>query len=107
MTALRVARYRVTRDTPDGGDVDLDAEVITAPDGHRVTEAETEDFTARRAGRPSLGGAHANSPVVAVRVPAELRARAEAQASREGITLSEFTRRALLARIAGGGARGA
>ena len=41
--------YRVTPETVDGGDVDLDAEAVLGLDGRRITEADTQAFTTRGA----------------------------------------------------------
>lgn len=46
-------------------------------------------------GRPSLSGMPSSSPQVVVRMPPQLRDAAKELAAREGITLSELTRRAL------------
>ena len=48
--------YRVTPETVDGGDVDLDAEAVLGLDGRRITEADIQAFTTARDGRPSLRG---------------------------------------------------
>ena len=61
--------YRVTPETVDGGDVDLDAEAVLGLDGRRITEADTQAFTTARGGRPSLTGAGTRSPRVSFRVP--------------------------------------
>ena len=40
--------YRVTPETVDGGDVDLDSEVVLDLDGRRITEADTQSFASSR-----------------------------------------------------------
>jgi hypothetical protein len=50
---INPADYRVTPETVDGGDVDLDAEVVLGLDGRRITEADTQAFTTG-AGRPAF-----------------------------------------------------
>lgn len=89
--------YRVTKATRDGGGINLDDEAVYAPDGHRVTEAETQAFTASRGGRPSLSGEHQHSPVLGVRLPPELRTRVDVAAKDAGIPVSEVVRQALYA----------
>jgi hypothetical protein len=91
------SRYRVTADTIDGGDIDLDTEVVySAVDGHRITEAETEKFTQdRAAGRPSLTGAGKHSPRLSFRVPVTILQLAEQRADAEQVSLSVLARRAL------------
>jgi hypothetical protein len=49
----------------------------------------------KRVGRKSLGGAAGVSPRVNFRMTAELQARAQARAAREGKTVSELAREAL------------
>lgn len=100
------ARYRVDKDTRDGGSIDLDREAVYAPDGHRVTEAETEAFTASRGGRPSLSGQRKPSPVLGVRLPPELRKQADAAAAAAGVPTSEVVRQALAAWLAPNARRG-
>jgi hypothetical protein len=85
--------YRVTTETVDGGDVDVDAEVMLGSDGRRITEADTQAFTTTRRGRPSLTGAH--SPRVSFRVPELILQRAEHRAEVEQVSLSVLARRAL------------
>ena len=58
--------YRVTPETVDGGDVDVDAEVVLDLDGRRVTEADTRAFATARGGRPSSAGAGSHSPQVSL-----------------------------------------
>ncbi len=48
-----------------------------------------------RGGRPSLHGGSGASPLVAFRLPPEVRRRAEAEASRRGVSLSQLAREAL------------
>jgi hypothetical protein len=87
--------YRVTPETVDGGDVDLDAEAVLGLDGRRITEAETQAFTTARGGRPSLTGAGTRSPRVSFRVPELILQRAEQRAEVEQVSLSVLARRAL------------
>lgn len=58
-------------------------------------EAGYELAAAKRVGRKSLAGAHGTSPRVNFRMTAELQARAQARAEREGKTVSEIAREAL------------
>ncbi len=88
------ARYRVTAATVDGGDVDLDQEVVVGPDGTRLTEADIEAFTERR-GRPSLSGGKGKSPQVAFRLDPVLQSKAEQAAAAQGTTVSKLARTAL------------
>jgi predicted HicB family RNase H-like nuclease len=89
----------------DGGDIDLDEEVVTLPDGTRLTEARAAKLAEqtirevhRRIGRPALGGLSekgARSPQVSFRVPPRLAKRAEEMAAEQGKTLSQLGREAL------------
>ncbi len=89
-----------------GPDVDLDKEVIKDKKGRRITERRAQQI-ARDAleqagrGRPSLSGRRARSPQVSFRAPAELRAKAEERAVREGKTVSQLAREALERLLAG------
>lgn len=87
--------YRVTAATRDGGSIDLDTDAVSAPDGHRVTEAETEAFTTNRGGRPSLSGERKHSPVIGVRVSPQVRDQIDAAAKAAGVPTSEIVRQAL------------
>ena len=58
-------------------------------------EAGYELTAAKRVGRKSLGGTGGTSPRVNFRMTAELQARAQARAEREGKTVSEIAREAL------------
>ena len=58
-------------------------------------EAGYELTAVKRVGRRSLGGAGGTSPRVNFRMTAELQARAQARAEREGKTVSEIAREAL------------
>lgn len=89
-----------------GPDVDLDKEVIRDAKGRRITEKRAEDIAEETLkkigrGRPSLTGAKVRSPQVSFRAPAELRAKAEARATREGKTVSQLAREALERLLAG------
>ena len=87
--------YRVTPETVDGGDVDLDSEVVRDLDGRRITEADTQSFATSRGGRPSLTAAGTHSPRVSFRVPEPILQRAEQRAEVEQVSLSVLARRAL------------
>lgn len=92
----------VTTETRIGPDVDLEREVIRLTDGTRLTAAVAEaivEEVRRGGGRPSLSGAPARSPQIAFRVPPEIRDRAERAAADEGVTVSQFAREALEARL--------
>ena len=54
--------YRVTPETVDGGDVDLDSEVVLDLDGRRITEADTQSFASSRGGRAGISGAGTPPP---------------------------------------------
>lgn len=95
------SRYRITADAIDLGTIDLDKEAVYAPDGHRVTEAETEAFTLSRGGRPSLSGERRNSPVLGVRLAPAERIRLDQAAEAAGVSASEIVRRALTAWLDG------
>jgi hypothetical protein len=89
-----------------GPDVDLDKEVIRDTKGRRITEKRAKDIAEETLekigrGRPSLTGARVRSPQVSFRAPAELRAKAEARATREGKTVSQLAREALERLLAG------
>ncbi|HEY1711522.1 MAG TPA: ribbon-helix-helix protein, CopG family [Solirubrobacteraceae bacterium] len=58
-------------------------------------EAGYELTDAKRVGRRSLSGASGSSPRVNFRMTAELQARAQERAEREGKTVSEIAREAL------------
>lgn len=74
-----------------GGTVLTDEEVNRLAD---EAEAGYDLDTARRVGRPSLGGGDEHSPHVSFRAPADLRAKAEQRAAREGKTVSQLAREA-------------
>lgn len=83
-----------------GPDVDLRTEDVRDSQGRRITE-EYADRAAADAlavvgrGRPSLTGAKTTSPQVTFRVTPELRAKAAAEAARQGRRLSDVAREAL------------
>lgn len=58
-------------------------------------EAGYDLSAAKRVGRKSLAGGDGRSPRVNFRMTAELQARAEARAAREGKTISQIAREAL------------
>lgn len=93
---IDTSRYIVTSDSEIiEGEADLDNGQYIGPDGVRLTEANTDEYTRRRAiGRPSLGD-RGSSPQVAFRIPPELRERAEKIAKQEGTTVSALARDAL------------
>ena len=64
-------------------------------------EAGYDLSKARRVGRPSLDGGQKHSPHVSFRAPAELRAKAEVRAAREGKTVSQLAREAFEQYLAG------
>jgi len=92
-----------------GPDIDLDAEVVTEPDGSRLTEQRAqmiaeETLTEVRRGRPSLGSKRSKSgrsPQITMRVTETTRAKAARRARSEGRTLSELARDALERYLAG------
>jgi predicted HicB family RNase H-like nuclease len=88
----------ITPETPIGPDVSLDQDDVRLADGTRLTaEAASQivEDARRAAGRPSLTGPGKHSPQVSARVPPELRAAAERQASREGKSVSQLIRELL------------
>ena len=81
-------------------DVDLESDDVRDSQGRRITEdyarAATEQAIASVGpGRPSLTGTKATSPQVTFRVTPELRARAAAEAERQGRRISDVAREAL------------
>ena len=81
-------------------DVDLKVDDVRDSQGRRITEeyaqraaAQALDSVGR--GRPSLTGTRGTSPQVTFRVPPELRARATAEADRQGRRVSDLAREAL------------
>jgi hypothetical protein len=83
----------------DGGDIDLDEEVVLDSNGNRITEAHAHEMAehALRAvrGRPSLTSAGRHSPRVSFRLPDIALERAEQVARQEGKTVSALAREAL------------
>lgn len=97
MSGTSRTRVRIT-----GPEVDLSREVLVDSQGRRVDQAyvdealaEVEEDVRRRAGRPSLTGTSEHSPHVTFRVTPEMKARAEAAAVEQGITVSALARLAL------------
>lgn len=89
---------RIAHDTPIGPDVDLDHEDVRLLDGTRLTQEIADGIVEdvrRSSGRPSLTGAKAPSPQVTFRVTPELRAKAAAEAARQGRRISDVAREAL------------
>ncbi len=81
-------------------DVDLAVEDVRDSKGRRITEEYAERAAADALasvgrGRPSLTGAPAHSPQVTFRVTPELRAKANAEAVRQGRRVSDVARAAL------------
>lgn len=81
-------------------DVDLATEDVRDSQGRRITEEYAEDAAADALarggrGRPSLTGAKAHSPQVTFRVTPQLRAKAAAEAARQGRRISDVAREAL------------
>ena len=101
---LDPCEYVVRPDT-EISDIDLDTEEFRLRDGRRLTEelagrlARAAQTEIRRRnlvpGRKSLSGDGTHSPVIRVRVPEQLRAKAEQRAAAEGVSLSVLTREAL------------
>jgi predicted HicB family RNase H-like nuclease len=89
-----MSKYRVLPD------VDLAAADVRDSKGRRMTEEYAERAAAEALesigrGRPSLTGAKVPSPQVTFRVTPELRARAAAEAARQGRRVSDVARDAL------------
>lgn len=89
-----MAKYQI------GPDVDLRTEDVRDSQGRRITEEYADRATADALasvgrGRPSLTGARASSPQVTFRVTPELRAKAVAEAARQGRRVSDVAREAL------------
>jgi hypothetical protein len=82
-----------------GPDLDLDAEEFIGPSGRRLTEQRAEELTAKLVGpipgRPSLTAPGTHSPMLHVRVPAELKEQLAEYAEREGRNQSDVVRDAL------------
>jgi hypothetical protein len=81
-------------------DVDLNVDDVRDSHGRRITEEYAQTATAQALGtvgrgRPSLTGTSGTSPQVTFRVTPELRARAAAEADRQGRRLSDVAREAL------------
>lgn len=81
-------------------DVDLEIDDVRDSQGRRITEEYAQAATAQAIasagrGRPSLTGTKATSPQVTFRVTPELRARAAAEAERQGRRISDVAREAL------------
>ena len=81
-------------------DVDLEIDDVRDSQGRRITEDYARAATAHAIaavgrGRPSLTGTKATSPQVTFRVTPELRARAAAEADRQGRRVSDVARDAL------------
>lgn len=81
-------------------DVDLETDDVRDSQGRRITEdyvraATDQAIGSVGPGRPSLTGTKATSPQVTFRVTPELRARAAAEAERQGRRISDVAREAL------------
>lgn len=72
---------------PADGKAEIERLADEAEAGYDLTKAP-------RVGRPSLGGRHERSPHLSFRAAAELRARAERRAAKEGKTVSQLAREA-------------
>lgn len=94
--------------TPDAtfSDIDLDAEEFHLPDGTRLTEQRAGELEAAEAektrrlqnlvpGRKSLSGNGTHSPVLQVRLSADLHARVQRAAAERQISASRLARAAL------------
>jgi predicted HicB family RNase H-like nuclease len=87
------------------GGPDIPDEEVVLPSGRRLTgevRQEIVDETraaARKAGRPSLTRPGRRSPQIGVRLSEEDHDRVKRAAEREGISTSEFARRAIAAEI--------
>jgi len=81
-------------------DVDLEVDDVRDSQGRRITEeyaqgAAAQALASMGRGRPSLTGTKGISPQVTFRVTPELRARAAAEADRQGRRISDVAREAL------------
>ena len=81
-------------------DVDLAVDDVRDSQGRRITEeyaraASGQALASVGRGRPSLAGTRGTSPQVTFRVTPELRARAAAEADRQGRRVSDVAREAL------------
>lgn len=81
-------------------DVDVEVDDVRDSQGRRITEEYAQAATAQAIafvgrGRPSLTGTKATSPQVTFRVTPELRARAAAEADRQGRRISDVAREVL------------
>lgn len=81
-------------------DVDLESDDVRDSRGRRITEdcaraGTNQAIASIGPGRPSLTGMKATSPQVTFRVTPELRARAAAEAVRQGRRISDVAREAL------------
>lgn len=84
-----------------GPDVGSDDEVYDTH-GNRIDQDYIDQAVAdvhRMVGRPSLSADGGTTQAITFRVPAEERANAQAAADEEGISLSEYARRALEDRL--------
>ena len=86
-----------------GPDIDLDKEVVLDSSGVRITEARAQDLAEyviqeyeKQPGRPSLTGKSQHSPQISFRVPESLAKRAEELAVKQGKTVSQLGREALV-----------
>ena len=93
-----LSRYRLT----DSGHVapgyiDLDAADEQWPDGRPLTEASTEAYTQARANtRPQPDDGSSASAPIGIRLPADLSALVRRQAARDGMSTTEWVRRAVV-----------
>jgi hypothetical protein len=95
---------RLPDDVTIGADLDLDGEEFIGPSGQRLTSERAEQLTARLVGpvpgRPSLTAPGTHSPMLHVRVPAELKDQLAHYAEREGRRQSDIVRDALAGYLA-------
>jgi hypothetical protein len=90
---------RFPDDVTIGPDLDLDAEEFYLPSGERLTEQRAQELVEKIAGpvpgRPSLTAPGTHSPMLHVRVPAELKDQLTEYAERESRRQSDIVRDAL------------
>lgn len=99
---MSTGRYPAGSDFGEiGPDVDVDAEEIFDSHGNRIdadyiAEAVSAVHTQLRRGRPSLDDdGQPRSPQLSIKFPQRLKAAADAQARREGRTVSDLVRDAV------------
>lgn len=104
MTGKQRPPERFPTNVTIGPDLDLDAEEFHAPSGERLTEKRAQELVEQLVGpvpgRPSLTAPGTHSPMLNVRVPAELKSRLSEYAEREGLRQSDVVRDALATYLA-------